>query len=656
MTSMNRCAGPKRMMKNMKLKQTIWALALVALVASCDKATEPLQNSEVAAATTGSESAVSTEPLNLSLDAGVLLEDEDGTPLFGDDADELKSFKYKVGASGTERDVLPEGKPLHSLCIISNSTGSKHYYVELEWKKAEGDDRFYVKELDVKTQGSTTGIGNLSVENDEKWFIKGFLTYNKGNIKTRRVDYAPNGTGATLALEAQALNGSSKVMDVPFYFDWTPLYVDQTYKGKEAQNTAKTTADAKTSRGIVFKPFGSMARISLTNQENYQMKVKGLTLVSNVLTPSHGYVNLANPTWPNATTQKLDFVKENVKATLPITLSDGPISINAGKTHANQYVLWLMPQTPARGVKASTQLMANVVRVEDGQEQTYPKMSTLYIWGSDAKGRPGDRKRYHVQAKLHRPKLALEYISNGYKQGKDRNATFGPNSDTHFKYNEIEAYVPQGYRTMSYADAYTLGWHGLYYSQINTRAYSGDVNATIAGENYYARSTWQQVGTTVYALRFIDAHGGKQRSAWRYVSGSPNRIECVYLGPNFKGDFEDIKKPEFWTLHSNDIVVRRFNTAQTKLYGADANAWTHKYSGWALSWLSGAAPLPNGESKDGNWVWTLSPSTTDNAFIMPKYSNTGKMIGRRFSPGRPVNMSVPLIMIQSDDSRNSFNP
>lgn len=618
-----------------KLKHSILALALFGLFVSCDKAAEPALNGPATR-----ESARIVQ-LDLSLEADVNFEVE------GEDLEVMRSLSYKVGPNGTQRDVLPEGKVLHSLCIISSEDGAESYYVPLDWKKVPGDDSFKLEVIDVKQQG---GAGITSLDEDKKWYIKGYMTYNKANIKDKRVDYAPNGSGSLIL---KPLSGNdAQQMDVPLYFDWTPLYIDPKHNGVEAQNTKALKAKVN-NKNIVIRPFGSMARITLSNKESYDVKIKGLSLRSTVATPSHGYVDLSTFSAPNATTQDLGYKPAVVSDAVAIGLADTPV-VQASKEYQKSYVLWLMPQSVPSGKKAGTHLLANVARQLNGRDAEFPKMSSLYVWGSASKKAPGNGKRFLLAAEVHRPKLGLEYVSKGYKQGRDRQPTFGPRGTTKFKFPEMNGYVPAGYRNMSYNDAYILGWHGLYYSQIGG-VKSGHVNGWIAGEDYGGDSRWQKLGTAssnvVYALRFMSVKGNKQYTAWRYQPGSPNKIQCVYLGPNFKGDFEDIKKADFWKLHEGDIVSREFNTTTATVPSTASYSVKQKwgFEAKAMTWIDGLAPTPQGTYVAG-WLWHWDNSLVSNEFLLAKHGSEGSRRGPITTSSTLVDISAPLIMIQSDSN------
>lgn len=615
-----------------KLKYSILTFAFLGLVVSCDNEIEPTLEG------TMGEQAAPTVPLNLKLEADVDFEAE------GEDLEVMRNLSYKVGPNGTQRDVLPENKVLHSLCIISSADGSEKYYVSLDWKKVPRRNAFKMEKIDVKTQGGT-GIARLNMA--KKWYIKGYMTYNKANIKDKRVDYAPNGSGS---LTLKPLSGNdAQQMDVPLYFDWTPLYLDPKHNGVEVQNTKALKAKVN-NKSIVIRPFGSMARITLTNKEDYDVKIKGLSLRSTVATPSHGYVDLSTFSAPNATAQTITYKPASVSDAVAIGLADTPV-VQAGQKYGKSYVLWLMPQTVPSGKKAGTHLLANVARQINGRDVEFPKMTSLYVWGSTSKKAPGKGKRFLLAAEVHRPKLGLEYVSKGYKQGRDRQPNFGPSGVTKFKFGEINSYVPAGYRNMTYADAYILGWHGLYYSQIGS-VKSGHVNGWIAGEDYGADSRWQKVGSDVYALRFMSVKGNKQYTAWRYKSsGTPNKIECVYLGPNFKGDFEDIKKADFWMLHEGDIVSRDFNTTRVEIPRGETRSVRQKWSfeSNAMTWIDGTAPTPQGGQVSG-WLWHWHNTLETNEFLIAKHGSEGSRKGPILVSSGIVNVSAPLIMIQSDSN------
>lgn len=616
----------------MKLKNyTVLSLLATALLANCSKGGDEVNN-PLPDYDQSTSVDLPVEPLNIELDADTQLEDD--VPA------ELRNLNYKVGAKGTQRDVLEE-KPLHSLCVIANEAGTTRYYVNLEWKKTPGKTHFYIKQLDVKQVGNNKSIPKLDIA--QKWYIKGFLTYNKANLNLNAtapsINYAPNGTSG-INLKALTQGGSEKqAMDIPLYFDWTPLTVEPKLKGTDAVATS-TEKQRPINKRIVIKPFGTMLRISIANKEDYNVRVKSLRLMSNVATPNGGAIKLSECSAPNVAVQALPYVPSQMSDDYNISLQDAPYKIDAGAQHTKSYILWLLPKPAANmPAKKSTHLLANVARLDGNTEATYPKMSTLYVWGSKGNN-PRHGKKIHITANIHRPKLAIEYLSDGYV--KKTNSTpyteFVRNTGTtRFKDNSPAAFhtyagwqtrIPQGYRMLTREERAILLHGSASYKFNSGRKTTESEEITMHGVKRTYKEEYDATGQKVYALRFDDGNDDTKRrqyTAWRYSRNG--LMEVVYLGPNFRGDFEDIKSDAFWALHQADIVDRQYGKAEsyTNLSKPIAKEESRFLADGAVTFLKRVSATAKKDNVWGLAITKLPQESTYNPPIFGTYSNTVSM-------------------------------
>lgn len=599
----------------MKLNRSVLAVGLVALLASCSKDVEPNIPTNYSQLT--EQSSYRNLPINIELEADVRMEDT---------ADATRNLSYKVGTNGIERDVLQE-KSLHSLCVISDEDGTTRYYVPLEWTKTAGKNHFYIKKEKVRDyQGN-----NIQLDHKKKWFISGYLTYNPGNISGRNISYEPNQLKPLTGIFA----GESQTKDIPLHFTWVPLKL--TNNGEDA--SALTTDSGRAAEEkIVIKPFGVMMRIKLTNQETYAVKIRSLRLMSTVITPQSGVVKTTLLSAPNvpATLQKLPYepLAELIDHQMPL---DAPVTLSTGATHSKEYLIWGMPVTPnSSTIKRQTHLLADVKRLDtNGREMTYPKMSTLYVWGSDSNN-PRHQTRRLIHAQVYRPKMPLEYMSNGYLTVRNTFASQNTAVTPLLKvsYPALEAStLPAGYRILTTEDARTIaptvGTSAIKFFGDNIlQTYSSEF--VINGVTKQYNETLQS-GETIYALRFDDGKDNRrQYSAWRY--GFNGVIEAIYLGPNFKGDFEDIKNPEFWTLHQDNIIK--------KTYGPEGT----KYTGL------GGTPLPETNPQDTNYTKEKADGNRNEALALLSWVKPVNDIQRIFV----ANLSKIKGIAQTPSSYKAF--
>lgn len=581
----------------MKLNKIISAIVAIGFLASCNKGGEPQEPiSRVEQISATSQGALLS---SISLDADINLDEEDN---------KTRSLSYTIGPDGTKRELLSE-LPLYSMCIISTEDGTTRHYLKLKWEKVPGQSHYYVK----KTNALDLNNQQIILDPQKKWFIKGYLTYNESNIIGRNVKYNPNiQNGANTQLKSLS-EGESYKMDIPLHFDWKPLSLTE-----NGTNAVTTNPDRSMADKIVIKPFGVMMRIKVTNQEAYPVKVKSLRLLSSVITPKVGSVNSEMCSAPNvpASQQTVPYYPDNDSNDHVMNL-DASVTLQTGQSHNKYYLVWGMPKSPVSStVKRQTHLLANVARLDQGgREMTYPKMNTLYVWGSDSNN-PKHQSRRLIHAQVYRPKVVLEYMSDGYLTTQN---TFAPKNTAttpllKVSYPMLVARpLPAGYRILATEDARALaptqGTNDLKFAGNNMVATTNSsflINGVTAQYNETLQS-----GATIYGLRFDDGKDNRrQYSAWRY--SSTGVIEVVYLGPNFKGDFDDIRQPEFWTLHQNDIIKRTYGPEGTRYIG-----------------LNGA-PLPETDPNDINYTKEKAEANRNEALALLTWVNPVNNVQRIF--------------------------
>lgn len=507
--------------------------------------------------------------------------------------EELRSLKYEIaplqeGGIGGKMIMPLEEKPLHSICAISNEAGTKTYYFNLEWRKTAGENHFYVQEdkkvdIDrrlVGSDGKPIGLSSAT----EKWFISGLLTYDKSHIDVvnKTISYSPN-ANLLKAMSDQVNTQTGKrdnlEMDIPLYFDWIPLKVSN--DGISVQSLFKDTPDVN--NRIKMKPLGVMMRVEVTNKNSYPVKVKGMRVFSTVVNPSTGKISFANHT-KSKTSEDLPYESQNTSEDYSFDVED--FTLQGKQRYANYFLLWGMPTKPNssstayyKGRKFSQFLLDVEFLNTAVAEEDRPKMTTLYVWGSD-NNNPRHNSRAKIDAQIVRPQSVLEYYSKGYAK-QDR--TFSPNRTlyqiTKALFNQEKNSYP-GWRALKYLEADIIG-NGTLTANMkrnpNAPGYKETLNLNYpdkVGPNFVdfaVRIANGDVTEKLYMLRFDDkvTNGATNRfqySAWRYTRNIGNRygaIESIYLGPAFKGNIWDVAKEEFWQLHQADIVQRVYSSGQT---------------------------------------------------------------------------------------------
>lgn len=479
-----------------------------------------------------------------------------------------RSFAFELGQDGPE--LKMKETSVKSVVIVSD--GSNHYYFDLTWNKTQGRNHLYVKGTEVLKE--LTGK-QVSITEGKDWYIMGCLG---GNYSNCQVHYQPNKT-------LQAITeGKSIEKDLPMYFSWTKLSI--------ATKEGKTFLKVAEGELIDFRPLGMLMRLQLNNKNDYTTKVKSVQFQSNALNTGKGYIDLSSYGLPPIPSRglKSDLLwKEDSEKEMPYTFVDEdgvtPLEpvVEAGATYGKNFLVWAMPKDVDYPM---THLFANAVRLENGQEKVYPKMETLYIWGSTSQPKKGTRRILKTQ--ILRPKMALEYFASNYVSTSPTSSS--PLSMTHdytgaglFNYSEVSAtdfLSGTVYMVPEVEDAMGLfipTQEGEDFKKLDNVPNEVEGTIRINGVSKKYKDLYQTVsGNVIYALRMDGVDTDRaQYSAWKYTlqppvySGSEDKaahvkIECVYLGLNYKGQFPKITEESFWTLHKPDIVSRTYYAAPVK--------------------------------------------------------------------------------------------
>ncbi|MDY5858103.1 MAG: hypothetical protein SPK09_02585 [Porphyromonas sp.] len=517
--------------------------------------------------------AADAVPLSVSLEATA-------------DEEQFKAISFELKNDGPA--LLMSEEDVNSVVVISNRSKSSVYYSEIKWKKKTGVNT-------LSYEGTLTDLATgqpIRLSSGQEWFMMGYLggTYDK---TSKRVKFDPN-AGARLRAMAQ---GDKVDKAVPIYFPWIRLSVS-------------SSGDAL-NKSIRFMPLGLMLRVQLTNKNVYDVRYRSLHFQSHVLSTGAGYYDLSGtrlPRIPNdpasevgasapwvaeGTTEPKYTFQTNAGMELDVVLK-------AGATYDKTFLVWAMPHnsTDARKTKRTiTHLLADAVRVVNGQEQTTPKMESVYIWGSTKM--PVERKRVLLKTSLLRVKQPLEYFAYNYvstsPQSSNPIASGSANIGT-FTYNQMSSGTFLGtsgtWRVPSLEEARALfhnvgDWLRFDSSMKTGRAsdigpHRSTDNVRINNETASYTDVYYN-GGTIYALRFF-GNGQKYYSAWRYTYPvkNPVEIECIYLGPHFKGDIDDVRQASFWdNLHRQDYIKRTYSAVRI----SDTSQYRYTYPG---TWVKGS--------------------------------------------------------------------
>lgn len=575
----------------MNKKIALFLLSFIAF-SSCSKS---VQEADTIPKSEHTQIAERGLPISLSLD-GVL------------DADlpqdeEARAFAFNVTNTGPELKLTEEKIP--SVVIIANADKSIVYYLDIKWSKTVGQNHLYFKDTEITTDLLGQGI-NLSPGN--QWYIMGYLGGTFDNT-TKEVRYNPNG--------ARLISTGTEptVKNVPIAFAWTPLEVK--YYG---QNQLALSGKDR----IRFKTLGMMMRLTLKNEFSSSIRIKNIRYQSNALSTTAGHYNLSVSNLPatNSTALPTWISSAIAEPKYPFGSASGaPINVDLTKdgSYYWSFLVWAMPKEPTVQ-QPMTHVLAEATRLTDFKEETYPKMSSLYIWGST--NIPKERTRRKISARIYRDKMALEYFAKNYVGHNGFNVAnlATPELYTTAYWGNIPLF---SYPEVSKANALRDGWRvpyykdarGLYFVNLegdniqftgSTLRTLSNMSVRVNGEEKSYTDVYKN-GSTIYALRF-DGNDKKIYSAWRYnfsIDGGAT-IEAVYLGPNYKGNIDNISQNEFWLLHQADIIKRSYRTSYYTVNNGQQTRSNMAHF-WALS-----ETVPNLANPAGYRRWTIGVNRTTN--------------------------------------------
>lgn len=558
---------------------------------------------------------------------------------------EARAFAFEVASEGPKLKMTEESIP--SVAIIANTDKSVVYYLNINWRKTAGQNHLYFKDEEITTDLFGQAI-NLSASN--QWYIMGYLGGEFDPV-TRQVRYNPNGT----SLNANGVEPTVK--RVPVVFPWAKLEV----KHYGANQLALSGQDR-----IKFKTLGMMMRLQLTNKFSSPVRVKSIKYQSNALTTTAGYydLNLTNlPATSNTTTLPLWVGSGSVEPSYTLVDANGGalnVDISANGTSPHSFLVWGMPKTVASGTTPMTHVLADVTRLSGTTEEAYPKMGSLYIWGST--NMPIERSRRKISAQLYREKMALEYFAKNYVGHNGFNVANQAvaQTTTSLAWGGIPLFT---YTQASKANALTSDWRvpgykdarALYnidlsnnLANIEALKFSGNVIHTVSGQSVRVNGvakTYTDVyrtGATIYALRFDD-DGKRLYSAWRYSFSTATgaTIESVYLGPNYKGSIADISQASFWSLHQNDIVKRFYLRSY---YVAD-----QIYSTFAHFWaLTDTSVTELGASASGERRWVMGYKNAQGEYYLTHRQHY-------YTNGAPMPSTAHIIPIEAVEATPTWH-
>lgn len=550
-----------------------------------------------------SEDNSNTMPVSVSLEATV-------------DEEQFKAISFELKNDGPA--LLMSEEDVNSVVVISNRSKSSVYYSEIKWKKKTGANA-------LSYAGTLTDLATgrpLRLSSGQEWFMMGYLggTYDKAS---KRVRFNPNSGGGLRALSV----GEKVDKAVPIYFPW-------------AQLNLNSRGDAL-NKSIRFMPLGLMMRVELKNSNTYDVRFRHLYFSSHVLSTGSGYYDLSGTKLPNIPTNLTTAVGASApwvadataEPKYPLLSNDGTaldVTVKAGGTYSKYFLVWAMPHssTDARTKKRTiTHLLADAVRVVNGQEQATPKMESVYIWGSTKM--PVERKRVLLKTSLLRVKQPLEYFAYNYvstfPQASNPIASGSTNIGT-FTYDQMASSTFLGtsgtWRVPSLEEARGLFHDVGEYLRFDTQMLHTKTPIDIGPHKSPQKrvivnneaADYEDVyynGPSIYALRF-SGNGQKYYSAWRYTYPVkyPVKIECIYLGPHYKGDIDDVRQASFWdNLHNKDYISRTYNPIE--IYDTSG---TYRYT-YPGTWVKGSiSPFTRitwafGSPKDNyDAGWLMSPN------------------------------------------------
>lgn len=537
-----------------------------------------------------------------------------------------RAMAWDIKNNGPQLHMTEEDMP--SVVIIKNRTTAITYYANVTWKKTIGKNHLsYIGKLQDITTGKNIKISGSG------WYIMGYVGGDYDRT-TQTVKFNPNNVTNSSAKIQGVPIGKNLIKRVPVYFPWTELSIDP-----QSSNTIVNAVKNGQRKGtILFKPLGMMMRVQLTNEMDYSARYKKIWFQTNALNTNNGHYKIdssslpaiptntntevaGSGTWiPASTTEpSYTFYKDESLSTLE------DVVVASKQTHSNYYLVWAMP-TPTSTTPV-THLLAEAKRLSSSMtEEATPKMNAVYIWGST--NMPQEDTKRILKTRLVRPKAALEFFSIGYVKPYDtNNFTPYPNTNTNgvalWNYNQISDpyFVKVGWHIPNYYEGVALmvpvKFQTLKFGVDNefpVRNVPTIIHNELRTSSEDRFSTSSQHPNVVYALRFAD-YKKDQYSAWRYTKDATKniKVECIVLGPSYKGSIADIAKESFWDYHQMDIIKREYPIAASMKYDEDPYYY-YKYT----------------DRKDtpAFWVTNVSGLVQEDTYVHFVFLNTDPKDGR----------------------------
>lgn len=465
-------------------------------------------------------------------------------------------------------ELAPEGKPLiemkdkkqyEVLLIIKKGVNGSPVYVKTNWEKVSSKKNTIFFKGDIKLrEGDAFSLG-------EDWYVMGILggSYDKEH--------------KSLAFKSMIVpigKGNSAAMDIPLAFPWTKIEITKEGAGNVS---------------VRFKPLGSMLHVRLTNnREGVDVEGTGLSILSFVFSMD-GEFNLRNKFLP-AINQDISQIKWGEKNNSHFMTY--ALDFNLKYKEAASFLVWVMPHNHEHSTKEklfSGKFPLPLTKITLNGNVSGSQVENLQVFTSS---KPVKNHAWHmVNASVHRPKIALEYMAD-YNLGEKGSKLFvTQHRDTDGGYyTQAEAVdlnnIPSSYHLPTQtewagiAPLFYTHWgasaHAVEYGTVvkrarlnevitvhgETKIYKGEYNNS-PGYDQYDPATYNKLGVC-YALRFQD-NTNEQLSAWRYSyetnpfstrGGKCVVIKQCYLGPSFVGTLDDISKEEFWEMHQKEVITR----------------------------------------------------------------------------------------------------
>lgn len=675
------------------LRPLAWAalLPIVLTLGSCRQDDVAQEQSTTSSVVQSAHEGPAT-PVSLSLTMGY--SDE----LYAPDVTEATSLRaidfHNEAEKQARLKILPT-TTLSSICAIRNKRNpSETYFVRLTWKPVPGQINKLQALSDAPIARDLKGQP-ISLSSSGEYYIMGFLGEEENIVAQGNdlsISYHPNGKALRDGehYNAKAESGVSFSRDIPLYFGWQPIILS----GSGENLWLKTGSNE-----IDMMVLGMMLRASFTNrthvntmnyfkrtnpteeqrrrdelysnktvQEFYPVRLKSFVFSSNVLSTSSRRFTLNN--LPEIGTADTSLpVGEALHDERRYVFVDGGLNLLGDMSSAHNYFIWAMPKPAPENQTPLTHIIGDVSRLKDGVEQVYPKMKTLYLWGSTRQ--PQQRKSTHMRAWVVRPKQPLELIAPGYVSGTLGRLTSNKDKTRLYTYEEFTSpnlVLPSGYRIIK--DIQEAGSLSSYnregssatspfpsFEQTGDLVYQENTILLIKGIPNIFWDKWRQ-GETIYALRY-DAIGDDATSpnyyrndvstmyrgyysAWRYRYDTVRDgyiVECVQLGPYYKGGLNDISLEAFWVFHKEDIIQRYYPNVYMKY---QYYPYTDNQTWYAFSDNN---PPSNGwnmfHKAVYSWIGQLyNPNSQPQHLGIGLLQGDGRG-GRHMTPSRTINWTRP---------------